>query len=267
VTLTFNGRVEALVTVPSSTTVSATNSGGGPTSVTLPAASYFPTAAGSVTSVITALQTALNATRTPANWTVSLSTTTGLVTINCTGTWSLAWTSANLKSYLGFPSDISSASSAQTGTRQCRGLWFPDSPLLLDTYPTRAPRVSDKREQMSPTGSLIALVGNTYRRHRNLLWSAVPADRAWEAEATYDHASWEWFVDETQLGQQLSWFTPASPIQIYDHAGNVVGSEANDGTGVDGWQIVGLDSIEPKRSFGSWAGRWRVELPEIVSSG
>jgi len=75
-----NERVEAEFTVPASTSVSATNSGGGPTTVTLTAGSSF------MTDLCANLQTQLNSSRdpSPGTWSVAMSTSTGLVTIDCT---------------------------------------------------------------------------------------------------------------------------------------------------------------------------------------
>jgi len=260
----YAGRVEARMTIPTGgAAVSATNSGGGPTTVTVAAGSYYLTAAGGVSSLISTLQTQLNATRTPSNWTVSLSTTTGLVTINCTGTWSLAWTSTALRDVLGFAADITSVSSAQTGTQQARGVWLPDCPLTLEGDLKRAPTVSDSRSAMSPTGNVITLVGNTYRRQRSLMWSHVPIAQVWGAQATYTNGSWEEFFRESQLGLGSSWFSPGSPIQVYDHQGNMLGSDAT----IAGWSMIGLTSVEPKKAITNWTGLWQIEVPQIVAVG
>ena len=115
---------------------------------------------------------------------------------------------------------------------------------------------------MGPTGIVLGLVGNTYRRHTNLRWSHVPLASTWEEEATYDYGSWESFFNDTQLGLGLSFFTPSTPIQIYDHAGTLVGSDAT----VTGWQIVGLSSIEPRKAVPGWTGLWTIEIPQLVAA-
>ena len=90
--MAFGGRLESFFTIPASTTVTATNATGGPTSVSLTAGSYSPT------SYCAHLQARLIAVRTGGTWTVTLSTGsagTGLVTINCTdGAWALTFTTA-----------------------------------------------------------------------------------------------------------------------------------------------------------------------------
>ena len=57
--MTFDGRIEAQFTVPASTTIEVTNNGGGPTTVTIAAGTYF------MTTFVAYLQTALTAQRAP----------------------------------------------------------------------------------------------------------------------------------------------------------------------------------------------------------
>lgn len=264
--VTIAGRVEARVTVPSSTTVSATNSGGGPTSVTLPAGTYY------LTALLAALQTALTSGRAPStgSWSVSLDVATGLVTINCTGTWSLAWTSTNLRDLLGFTADISSSSTAQTGTKQARGLWLPGCPITLqESDPRQAPTVTDLRTTRGPTGIAFGLWGNSSYEHTGVVWPYVTKAQTWEQDANTTNASWEFFFRETQLGNGLSWFSVLSSVQIYDHTGTLVGINANSGAGLtNGWQILGVGNIAPKRSLQDGSTLfWRIEIPTLVSSG
>ena len=117
---TFAGRVEAKFTIPASTSVSVSNSGGGPTTSTVAAGSYFMTAAGGVTGFISTLQSQLNTDRPPSvgTWTVSLSTSTGQVSIGCDNTtaaipsFAVVWTSTTERDLLGFTRDIDYASTA-----------------------------------------------------------------------------------------------------------------------------------------------------------
>lgn len=149
-----------------------------------------------------------------------------------------------------------------TATKQARGLWFPDCPLDLDGDPERAPTVSDLMTSMGPTGIVFGHVGNTYRQHTSLRWSHVPLANTWEEEATYDNGSWETFFNDTQLGLGPSCFSPATPIQIYDHAGIRLGADVT----ITGWQIVGVTSIEPRKAVHGWTGLWTIELPRLVAA-
>lgn len=265
---TYSGRVEAKIVVPTGgASIFAVNVTTGPVVVTVPAGSYYLTAAGGVSSILTVLQTQLTATCPPASggWTVSFSLTTGLVTIACTETYSITWTSTVLRDLLGFTANIVSATTS-TGGQQARGLWLTGHPINLEGDPTRAPLVTDARQSMSPTGQTITLVGNTFRRHRGIVWANVEAAQVWDALATYENGSWEEFFSETQLGLGSSWFTPGSPIQIYWlNAGvdSLLGADAT----ITGWSIVGVRSIEPQKSVADWTGYWRIELPLIVAAG
>jgi hypothetical protein len=169
--------------------------------------------------------------------------------------------SANLAAIV---SSFATYMKSQTSTQQARGLWFPDCPINLEGDPERAPIVSDARSSMSPTGEVVTLVGNTYRRHRNIVWSHVPIAQVWDGEATYENGSWEEFFSETQLGLGSSWFSPGSLVQIYwSNAGtdSLLGADAT----IAGWSIIGLNSIEPQKSSPDWTGHWRIELPRIVA--
>ncbi len=267
--MTFDGRLEALVTVPAGVSVSATNAGGTAT-VFLPQNTYF------VSTLLSTLQSQLNSTSPlSATWTVSLSTGpagTGQVTINGGGTWSLSWTAAGmtLQTLLGFDvtGNISNSVAAVTGSKQCRGVWIPDCPIRLDGDPQRAPIVTDLRTTMSPTGKVLGLVGNVFYRHTKVTWSHVDISRTWEAKTTIANSSFELFMKDTQLGQGLSWFTPATPLQIYDLTGTKLGIDLNGGTGpTNGWQIADVSSVEPPKADPAWTGRWTIELPQIVSQG
>jgi hypothetical protein len=175
--------------------------------------------------------------------------------------------SANLSTAL---SNFATSLKSQTGSQQAKGVVLLDCPLSMDGDPTQAPRKTDLRQSEGPTGVVLGLAGNYKYRHTNLVWSAVPRERVWESATTYDNASWETFLIDTQYGFGHSWFTPSSRVQIYwDNAGSVelVGGDANDGDGLSGWFIKGLTSVEPRMTSPPWTGLWRIEIPEIVSDG
>lgn len=175
--------------------------------------------------------------------------------------------SANLSTAL---SSFATYMKSQTSTKQARGLWFPDCPLNLESDPDQAPKVTDLRSTMGPTGTVISYVGNTMYRHRDVHWSHVPKDRTWESAVTYANASWEYFANECLLGLGSSWFSPSSELQIYydsNGTSKAVGNTFNSNAGIAGWQTLNLASIEPKKSEGDWTGLWRIELGDIVSDG
>lgn len=96
--------------------------------ITVAAGDYYLT---STTSLLTTLQTALNASGTlSGTYTVSVAddadTDTGKVTIAATGVGniSIAWTSTDIRDRLGFTGNVSAATT-HTGTEQAEYLWLP----------------------------------------------------------------------------------------------------------------------------------------------
>jgi hypothetical protein len=265
--MSYGGRLEALMTVPSSVTVSATNSGGGPTSVSITAGSYTPTA------FVAHLVTRLNAVRTPANWSGSLSvgeSGTGLGTLNCTGTWALTFSTAEVGTVLGFVGNIASRSSAATGTQNARGLWLPKCPMQIDGDPSAAPEMTDARSTEGPTGDVVTLINTFKYKHRGIAWSHVTQDRVRAGAETTTYASWQSWLRDTQWGFGHAWYSPGSAFQIYwSNAGteSLVGSDLNSGAGpTHGWfASPALARFDPKKVSDQWLGVWRIEVPSIVA--
>lgn len=274
----FDGRIEGQFAVPAGSVLTVTNSGGGPTAITIPSAAYYLTAAGGVAGLLATLQALLIASRPPSagTWIVSMSTGpsgTGKITINCNdgALWSIVWTDTNLRDLLGFSADIVGATNAFTAPKQARGLWMPDTPLRLDGDIPAAPKVTDLRTSISPTFKVLGIKGNKGYRFKNVRWTKVPRAKYREAAAAIPNASYETFLNDVQLGEGHTWFVPVSLFQIYGLDSGVltlVGGDANAGIGVAGWQLPDISSIEPPiDSPDGWTGFWRVEWPLIVSSG
>lgn len=158
---------------------------------------------------------------------------------------------------------------SQTGTKQAKSLWFPDCTFNIDDDPRTAPRQSDLRTSQSPTGVVLGLCGNEFYEQSNARWTHVPENRYREDSATYANASLETFWRDCMTAQSgISWFTPASPVQIYyDHAGvqTAVGSDES----ISGWYITGAGGIRDvaKKAHEAWTGQWAVTFPKLISSG
>lgn len=269
--MTFGGRLEAFFTVPTSTTVSATNSGGGPTSVPLTAGTYTPT------SFVAHLVSQLNATRTPANWTGSISvgtSGTGLVTLNCTGTWALTFDTAEAGTVIGFSGNIGSRSSAATGTLNARGLWLPDCPMTVDGDPDSAPLMTDSRSVESAYGSVTTYKNSQSYVHEGLSYSHVQRAKAVRAAESTTYESFQSWVDDTQFGNGHSWFSVGSPFLVYwssSGSDRALGYELNSGAGPSaGWffspPIVKFGD-HVKLAAKPWIGVSTISLPRIVSAG
>jgi hypothetical protein len=253
----FAGRIEAHVLVPAATTVAATNGGGGPTTVTI--GSTLVT----IGDLCGLVQDALNAQR-PSGWTVTLSNDangTGKVTINCTGTWALTFTSVNLRTILGFTADITSRSSSITGTNTAKGIWLPDCPLQLDSPVSNAPTATDMRISRSPRGHAVGMIGNSYYRHRNLRWSHVARSRVFTEAVTVGN-SLEQFLLDTQFARGHVWFAPLSRVSIWNHSGLLLG-----GASLPKWNFASIASVDElaRRVSGEWDGYYEVRIPELMA--
>ena len=266
------GRFEAFFTVPSATTVSATNATGGPTSVSLTAGSY------TTTSFCAHLQARLIAVRTGGTWTVTVSTGsagTGLVTINCTdGAWALTFTTAEVGTVLGFVGNLSSSATPRTGTQNARGLWLPGCPFWVELDPKMAPKVTDSRGTESPTGIVTTYKGTSKYVHKELRFSHIPQARAIKHAETTTYASLQSWIDDTQYNDGHSWFSVGSAFQVYaDYNGTdtILGFELNTNTGPTyGWNFspaVSDFSDHVKRVDAGWLGMWSVNFPRICSRG
>jgi hypothetical protein len=261
--MTHDGSLMAAVVVPSGESLTATTNAG---------TSVVPLTAGTYASIVAwaaQLQTDLTAGRsvTAGAWQVSVSTGptgTGQTTISVTnGTFALTFGDANQYSILGFAGNIA-ATASSTSTSQARGLWMPDCPIFLDGRYLAAPEVTDQREMRSPTGKVISHVGNTYRSHKNVRWTHVPANRVWQYDETVGWESLESFMRDTQWGLGHAWFTTSSKCVITAHDGNVIG-----GGDVNGWYLTGCRKMQDitQRRGESWDGVWTVSFPEITSDG
>jgi hypothetical protein len=269
--MTFLGRIEGRIPVPTGgAAVSATNSGGGPSTCTVPAGNYYLTAASGISSIVTELQTQLNASR-PNDWTVSLNTTTGIVTIDCADEpYELVWTSTVLRDLLGFTGNIASTSSPSVGTRQARFLWIPDCPPNSDIpRHALAPRMTDRHTTTGPTGIAISHVGNSMFKHPGWRYSHVARRRVFKGAEVVVNESWEAFLEDVAWGLGLSWSDSSALCQVYDASGALVGINADSGNGMNGWYLVGpgINSLRPKPASGQIDLWWRIDEFDLVSDG
>jgi hypothetical protein len=265
------GRWEAFFTVPDGEAPLATNSGGTDTPVALVAGAY------TITTFCAHLQARLNAERTPANWTVTLSTgisATAVITIDCAGETFALNMSAELAALLGFAGDIASTDDPQIGTAQPPGLWMPDAALIVKTDPWRAPKRTDKRASRTPNGQVTTYVSSSHYQHSNLRYSPVPRARIFEGEAATPGASLEQWIADTQDGDGHPWFEVGAAFQIYASrlgVDRIVGYDLNAGAGpTNGWKfspaMAPLEDIVA-RSSENYLGLWTLELGPIVSEG
>ncbi len=268
----FPGFIESWFTVPSGVTVSATNAGGGPTTVSITAGYY------SHSTFAAHLAAQLNAQR-PApggSWDVDYIYdvgTPGCTTIVCyqsSGNWAISWPNTVLRDLLGFDAPIASHASGvdggpRTGVYNPRGRWIPDCPLALDGDPQMAPVSTDLRLMQTPDGRMFGHKGTSKFVHKNLVYSHVPRARYLESELGIK-ASWEQFLADTQWGDGHPWFTVASKVQIYAQLGGTVANPLGSDRQVRGWYLQGVEAVKASLSATPWTGLFRLEIPMITAS-
>lgn len=244
------------ITVPSATAIAVTNNGGGPTTVTLTTGTY------TIVSLCTMLQSVLTAQRAPSagSWSVSVSTTTGLVTIAMSsGTFTITWTSTDLRDLLGFAATITTQTTA-TGTSQAKGIWIPDCTLMSDIDIRHAPRDTKARASVSPTGVLSSARGPSSYSHTGLKWDHVAAARTWTLDETTPNMSYETFLKDAQLNLGHSWFSYRGKVTIVDHR------SVTAGTSLAGWYVADLPELTTiRQTQPGFAGWLSINWPTIVS--
>lgn len=203
-------KLEGRITVPTGGWSVSVNEGGGAQTVTVAAGNYYLT---SSTSLLTAFATALDAHASLAgDYTVTISdndsSATGKVTIACTQSFSLSWTSADLQTALGFGSSISSQTT-QTGEYSSPYIWLPNvyrtNPMAPDPSPSTLLSFGgediDATFSMSPSGSVKALA-YTRRFRENLEWAHLTGAKTWEQfESNANESAQRFWQNVTSTGR------------------------------------------------------------------
>lgn len=259
---TFGGCIAAAITVPSGVTIDVTTNGGGPTAVTITAGDYD-----SILAFLTQIAADLTAQRPVSGgaWSLSSLSAAGAapqLTIAVTNwTFSITWTSTELRDLLGFAANIAAQASA-TGAAAVRGVWQPDCPIFMPHLYRAAPRETDARQTKGPTGHVVTRVGNARYCHANLQWQNVPANKLWRAEEDADNESLQQFLDDTQWGFGHTWFSVGSRCVIMTNGS---------GDWVTNWSLCGFrkltEIVQRSDNTNGWDGLWSVAIPKIVSDG
>jgi hypothetical protein len=258
----YSGYLLSQFTVPSGQTIQATTNGGGPTVVNITAGTYA-----SLEDFRGQLAADLNAQRpvTAGAWTVTLSlgaSGTGQITIAVSsGTFSITWTSTNLRDLLGFTTSPAAVASA-TGARHAKGVWIPDSPIFTVAHYLSAPTDTDWRGVATPTGRLFGNVGNTRYRHPGAKWQSCPARKVWRNSESTIGESLEQFLLDSQWAQGHTWFSSSRKVIVIAHDDNELGNGI-----VAGWYLnIGGKMTEiAKRRDDTWDGYWSVTFPELTT--
>lgn len=250
------GRIEAAIVFAANVTFQWTDSAGGPLTVTVTAGTYY------ITDLCATIQTAIrNLAGTVGDGaTVSVSngeSGTGKVTITGS-TFSITWTSTDLRDVLGFAGNITSQTSV-TGDKHAKGMWIPSVPKWTkhgddEGDDNSAVYVSDLRQTVSPQGHVKTLVNTRYSEYRGIRWEGVPQARARRMHESVTGESFERFWLDCILGDQ-TYFQVGSALRLYWDAG------ASDYIAV---RLVGMPEFDPGLLVESWPGRYVIELPRLI---
>jgi len=218
------GKIEGLITVPAGGwSAQLTDSLGGPTTVTVPAGTYYPSVADSGARGLAAeLESQADAAM-GQDWNVILASGeggTGKTTINCVGgTCTVIWTDTDLRDALGFTANLS-GSTGYTSPNQARCLWMPDGypivPFDLDDY--SGIEENDLIATEAPGGQVYVVGGQT-KHALDVTWTGVSHAKTRIAAETTVNESFEKFRNDCIVGA-ASFTTPGGPLAVWMNAGS-----------------------------------------------
>lgn len=258
-----NGKLEARITVPTGGwTITLTDASGGPTSVQLPAGTYYHSSDGSNANTLAEALTSAANTLMTETWTISVPTgegATGRYTITCTGaTCSVTFTDTELRDLLGFTGD-KSGSTTYTGTNQCQGLWLASNGWQKKNgKPGGSARVSDQQYSLNASGYVFAIQGRDYKTAQ-ILWPMETRSKCWTAdEGTPANGAFETFLYDGIWGK-AAWGTVTGPIRFHPDA------DADTATDYGTFSALELANWDPSELVQHFAGgHWLIELPMLV---
>lgn len=251
------GMLQARITVPVGgwvMIVAITAVVGSPFTVTIPAGNYYPS------ELLVELQTQLDAaTVADGAWSVvadlSDTTGTGLVNIkNNIQTFTIVWTSTDLRDVLGFTATLTPAAITFFGTKHLRGAFLPDCPIDSE-YGGEAGHTETDRSSLVSGGGVTTVTAYGVDRvaMSPTRWSHVTRAKArtsGESPAGYGGSYETWLLD-THSGR-YSYFGTSPPVRVYhDAGGSVVGT----------YRLIWNGSTANRRSESTWIGLWPIDLP------
>lgn len=254
-----NGKVEGRIRVPTGGWAVSANEGGGPQTATVAAGDYYlSTGVGAGTSLLAALEAALDASPLTGNFVCAISAAeggTGKVTISSSASFTLTWTSTDLRDVLGFAADLTPTNTTFTSPNQARALWLPPCPFQAPQGEFGGWRESGLRVQRSLAGHFFARHGQR-RRANEIIYPVVSRARtALQAESTVNE-SYERFWIDSVLGE-AAWATPAGPIRWHPSASD------NSPTAFYTYSI-NQPVFNPDQVERNWTGTYVLVLPDLV---
>lgn len=228
-----NGKLEAQITVPSTTNMISVTDSAGAFNLDIPAGTWWVSSIGSLASedLVGEFEDQLRAKGAADNWSVTCGSGengTGLVTIanpDADGAWGIAWDGGSdptngviFRNILGFTGNITNgAGSGEVATNHIKFLWLPDAPLQ-SRYGNQTPlREADARTTVSPAGHVKSLYGQR-RAVYELSWFASRAKTFVQGESTTGESYEQFWIDGV-LGEN-AWATVGGPVRIHWDADN-----------------------------------------------
>lgn len=259
-----NGKLEGRIVVPTGGWAIDADDSGAPFTATVPAGNYYLSSADSTANDFLAeLASQLNSSGTDT-WTVTGSlgeSGTGIITIDCSATYSVTWDAASedCKDLLGFNANISSASTPTAGALHARSVWLPDCPpQTLYGASSAGWYETSTRGQTAPDGTSTVLVGPK-RTANAITWPAISQARHQVAYESSTNESYEkWWLDQVQ--GEGNWASHAGRIRWYPDADT-------DATYTTYTMVGGVEHNKHAPLRQNWGGFYRVEIPRLIKVG
>ena len=241
--------------------MACTDASGGPTTVTLPAGTYYHSSDGSNANTLgEALTTAANAVM-GNTWSFSVNTSSSgnaKYQVSATGfTCDASFTDTELRDLLGFDGDFTSGGS-KAADNQAQALWMPSYGWQKKNgKPGGSARVSDQQTTMNAAGYVYAVQGRDYKTAR-IIWPMETRAKCWTADESTANESFETFLYDGIWGK-AAWGTVTGPIRF--HPDEDADTTEDYGT----FSVLGMRTWDPSELVEHFAaGRWAIELPELI---
>lgn len=261
-----NSKIEGRITVPTggwSVAVTETGGGGGPHTVTVPAGDYYLSTGDTIADDLPqefADQLTANASLS-GTYTVTISAAesgTGLVTIAATGitSFTLTWTSTDLRDVLGFAGTLTPSAASFVGTKHARSLWLPNCPYSTLNHDEAGWVESDFRAQETMSGNAFLFAGER-RTVNSIMWPAITRAKVWTANETTTNESLQTFWLDVILGEATWSKTAGGPIRWHAR------SASNDST-YHTYHATTWSEFKPDVVREGWTSLWRIVIPRLV---
>ena len=255
-----NGKLEARITVPTGGwDVALTDQDAGPTTVTIPAGTYYHSSAGSEAEGFADTFATLANAAMGQTWVSSVAAGeagTGKYTLSCGGsTCTVTFTDTEVRDLMGFTGNLT-GSTSYTSSAQAEGLWLPEYPYQsLNGGPSwNGWWETDQKSVENAAGYSFSVIGQK-KRINSVTWPIASRAKCWVAnEGTANESFEQFLLDGIWAG--AAWGTSAGPIRFHGDAD----TDATFAT----YAALGLESWRPEQIRDHWTGAWVIVLPRLV---